>query len=55
MSAVWPATQPVDIILVKSSNYLMDVAHEFRKRLKDVTESKKVLNSVMIEKYVCEL
>ena len=34
MNARWPMGGPVDPILVKSSQYLMDAAHEFRLRLK---------------------
>ena len=34
VNAQWPMGGPVDPIVVKSSQYLMDAAHEFRLRLK---------------------
>ena len=34
MRAAWPATGPVDEKLVRSSEYLMDAAHDFRIRYK---------------------
>jgi len=42
MSARWPATQPVDELVIKSSTYFMEVVHDLRKRLKAFTQSKKV-------------
>ncbi|XP_076467867.1 leucine--tRNA ligase, cytoplasmic-like [Babylonia areolata] len=36
MRASWPVAGPVDEVLVRSSEYLMDAAHEFRLRLKTV-------------------
>lgn len=34
MRASWPQAGPVDEVLIRSSEYLMDAAHEFRLRLK---------------------
>ena len=34
MKASWPVAGPVDEKLVRSSDYLMDAAHEFRLRMK---------------------
>ncbi|XP_041358320.1 leucine--tRNA ligase, cytoplasmic-like [Gigantopelta aegis] len=34
MHAAWPNAGPIDRVLVRSSEYLMDAAHEFRLRLK---------------------
>lgn len=34
MHAAWPVAGPVDEVLIRSSEYLMDAAHEFRLRLK---------------------
>lgn len=34
MTAKWPVAGPVDEVLVRSFQYLMDAAHEFRLRLK---------------------
>lgn len=34
INARWPSTSPVDEVLLKSSQYLMDAVHEFRIRLK---------------------
>ena len=34
MHASWPVAGPVDELLIRSSEYLMDAAHEFRLRLK---------------------
>lgn len=34
MHAPWPVAGPVDEVLIRSSEYLMDAAHEFRLRLK---------------------
>ncbi|KAK7097865.1 leucine--tRNA ligase, cytoplasmic-like [Littorina saxatilis] len=36
MHAAWPVAGPVDELLIRSSEYLMDAAHEFRIRLKSV-------------------
>ena len=41
MHATWPAVGPYDKILVQSSQYLMDAAHDFRKRLKAYTATGK--------------
>ncbi|XP_066128981.1 leucine--tRNA ligase, cytoplasmic [Saccopteryx bilineata] len=37
MSAAWPAVGPVDEVLIRSSQYLMEVAHDLRLRLKNYT------------------
>lgn len=34
MKASWPKSGTVDDVLVRSSQYLMDAAHDFRLRLK---------------------
>lgn len=34
MTASWPVAGPVDEVLIRSSQYLMEVAHELRLRLK---------------------
>lgn len=34
MKASWPIAGPVDEILIRSSQYLMEAAHELRLRLK---------------------
>lgn len=36
MRAAWPVAGPVDEVLIRSSEYIMDAAHEFRLRLKGV-------------------
>ena len=41
MHATWPAVGHYDKILVQSSQYLMDAAHDFRKRLKAYTATGK--------------
>ncbi|XP_027697624.1 leucine--tRNA ligase, cytoplasmic [Vombatus ursinus] len=35
MKAVWPVVGPVDEVLIRSSQYLMEVAHDLRLRLKN--------------------
>ena len=40
MRASWPEAGPVNDILVRSSQYLTDAAHEFRLRLKSVLNAK---------------
>lgn len=35
MNASWPVAGPVDETLIHSSQYLMEVAHELRLRLKN--------------------
>jgi len=47
VSASWPSTQPIDEAVIKSSAYFMEVVHDLRKRLKAVTESKKVSRYIM--------
>jgi len=42
VSSRWPDTQPVDELVIKSSTYLMEAVHDLRKRLKAVTDNKKV-------------
>ncbi|XP_060564923.1 leucine--tRNA ligase, cytoplasmic-like [Ruditapes philippinarum] len=37
MHASWPVVGPYDKVLIQSSQYLMDAAHDFRKRLKAYT------------------
>ena len=37
MHASWPVAGPYDKVLIQSSQYLMDAAHDFRKRLKAYT------------------
>jgi len=37
----WPVAGPVDEVLVKSSCYIMEVAHSFRIFLKNLTQPKK--------------
>jgi leucyl-tRNA synthetase len=37
----WPVAGPVDEVLVKSSCYIMEVAHSFRIWLKNLTQPKK--------------
>jgi leucyl-tRNA synthetase len=37
----WPVAGPIDEILVKSSCYIMEVAHSFRIFLKNYTQPKK--------------
>lgn len=34
MKASWPSAGPVDEVLIRSSQYLMEVAHDLRLRLK---------------------
>ncbi|XDV39279.1 hypothetical protein PO909_008541 [Leuciscus waleckii] len=41
MKACWPTTGPVDEILIRSSQYLMDTAHDLRLRLKAYTQPAK--------------
>ncbi|KAK7143985.1 hypothetical protein R3I93_014980 [Phoxinus phoxinus] len=41
MKAHWPTAGPVDEILIRSSQYLMDTAHELRLRLKAYTQPAK--------------
>ena len=41
MHATWPTVGPYDRILVQASQYLMDAAHDFRKRLKAYTATGK--------------
>lgn len=46
MHASWPVVGPIDKLLLQSSQYLMDAAHDFRKRQKAYTatgKSKKVV------------
>jgi len=40
VSARWPAKQPIDELVIKSSAYFMEVAHDLRKRLKAFTQPK---------------
>jgi leucyl-tRNA synthetase len=37
----WPVAGPIDEVLVKSSCYIMEVAHSFRIWLKNLTQPKK--------------
>jgi len=48
VSSRWPATQPVDELVIKSSTYFMEVVHDLRKRLKAFTQSKKVYRSISL-------
>jgi len=48
VSSRWPATQPVDELVIKSSTYFMEVVHDLRKRLKAFTQSKKVYHSISL-------
>ncbi|XP_056302105.1 leucine--tRNA ligase, cytoplasmic [Danio aesculapii] len=41
MKALWPTAGPVDEILIRSSQYLMDTAHDLRLRLKAYTQPAK--------------
>lgn len=41
MHASWPVVGPYDRVLIQSSQYLMDAAHDFRKRLKGYTATGK--------------
>lgn len=41
MHESWPTVGPYDKVLVQSSQYLMDAAHNFRKRLKAHTSTGK--------------
>ncbi|XP_071500839.1 LOW QUALITY PROTEIN: leucine--tRNA ligase, cytoplasmic-like [Diadema antillarum] len=41
MRAKWPEAGKVDEVLVRSSEYLMDTAHELRLRVKSMSQSKK--------------
>ncbi len=41
MKAPWPTAGPVDEILIRSSQYLMDTAHDLRLRLKAYTQPPK--------------
>lgn len=41
MKAVWPTAGPVDEILIRSSQYLMDTAHDLRLRLKAYSQPAK--------------
>ncbi|CAM4671828.1 unnamed protein product [Leuciscus chuanchicus] len=41
MKACWPTAGPVDEILIRSSQYLMDTAHDLRLRLKAYTQPAK--------------
>ncbi|RXN26704.1 leucine--tRNA cytoplasmic [Labeo rohita] len=41
MKACWPTAGPVDEILIRSSQYLMDTAHDLRLRLKAYTQPPK--------------
>ena len=41
MHATWPTVGTYDNVLVQSSQYLMDAAHDFRKRLKAYTATGK--------------
>ena len=50
MKASWPVSGPVDEKLVRSSEYLMDVAHEFRLRYKQyMTPKGKVCAPVLFK------
>lgn len=44
VNSKWPVTQPVNDILIRSSQYLTDAAHDFRIRLKAVQQSKKAMH-----------
>ncbi|XP_076181094.1 leucyl-tRNA synthetase [Ptiloglossa arizonensis] len=44
LNATWPQIGEIDEILIKSSQYLMDVAHSFRLLLKSYMTPKKALN-----------
>ena len=43
VDASWPVSGPVDEVLIRSSQYLMDAAHEFRIRLRALLQPKKVI------------
>lgn len=38
MNARWPAADPVDELILKESQYITDVSHDFRVRLKKMIE-----------------
>ncbi len=47
MKASWPVAGPVDEKLVRSCDYLMDAAHEFRLRMKQyLTPKGKVISFI---------
>lgn len=49
MHASWPVVGPYDKVLIQSSQYLMDAAHDFRKRQKAYTSvgKGKVMSEIM--------
>ena len=49
MKASWPEAGPVNDILVRSSQYLMDAAHDFRLRLKAVLNAKPKVSSCEVK------
>lgn len=51
MKASWPVAGPVDEVLIRSSQYLMETAHDLRLRLKAYMQPAK--NKVCV--CVCEI
>ena len=49
MHARWPEAGKVDEMLVRSSQYLMDAAHDFRIRRKALMQPKKVTRQPCVE------
>ena len=45
VNSKWPETQPINDVLIRSSQYLMDAAHDFRIRLRALQQSKKAFTT----------
>lgn len=53
MKASWPVAGPVDEILIRSSQYLMETAHDLRLRLKAYLQPPKNKVSGENQKWIC--
>lgn len=53
MKASWPVAGPVDEILIRSSQYLMETAHDLRLRLKAYMQPPKNKVSGKNQKWIC--
>lgn len=55
MKASWPVAGPVDEILIRSSQYLMETAHDLRLRLKAYMQPPKNKVSSKVRVHLCRL
>lgn len=46
MTAQWPVSEKVDELVLKENNYLNEISHDFRVRLKKMMELREKVNLI---------